>query len=306
MNPDIAKALVEFQQKLKGFPNKNKTVKGAKFKYSYADLDEVINAIRPALLLAGLYFTQECIKDEEREGFVKVKTTVIHKSGASHDFASSCPMQPPGTNACQSFGSSMTFARRYALVGVFGIPTVDNDANFTDFQIIDPEVDEKKPREEPKKTSHRSLRGQAKKEEREEQRAPRAPRAPRRPRNEKTDIEKPNFDKPAAPLIPKFDFIPEACRGQNPRTLTVDMFKFAADIRRGVLDEHKPRLAKPQRDAIRILLESVDEYCTEYMNKLGMHYPDAHIDKPDAIAEIIKDIEESGKKPSEAIDEVPF
>ncbi len=91
-------------------------------KYKYADLGSVIAAIKPSLINHGLAFTQPCQPSEDG---VTVRTVLHHASGESLDLGSL--FVPANKKDAQGFGSALTYARRYALVSAFGVPTEDDD-----------------------------------------------------------------------------------------------------------------------------------------------------------------------------------
>jgi ERF superfamily len=92
--------------------------------YKYADLGSVIDAIKPALINHGLFFTQ---RTELSDGGAVVKTVLHHASGGSMDLG--VLFVPANQNNAQGFGSALTYARRYALVTAFGVPTEDDDGS---------------------------------------------------------------------------------------------------------------------------------------------------------------------------------
>lgn len=91
-------------------------------KYKYADLGSVIAAIKPSLINHGLAFTQPCQPSEDG---VTVRTVLHHTSGEWLDLGSL--FVPANKKDAQGFGSALTYARRYALVSAFGVPTEDDD-----------------------------------------------------------------------------------------------------------------------------------------------------------------------------------
>lgn len=94
------------------------------FKSKYADLGSVIEALRPILAAHHLYFIQRC---EPSEDGVIVHTVGRHVSGSEIDFGKL--YVPANKRDAQGFGSALTYARRYALVTAFGVPTEDDDGN---------------------------------------------------------------------------------------------------------------------------------------------------------------------------------
>jgi len=114
-------------------------------KYKYADLSSVIAAIKPALINNGLAFTQPC--EPTGEG-VTVRTMLHHVSGEALDLGSL--FVPANKRDAQGFGSALTYARRYALVSAFGVPTEDDDGNAAVASMS---------RQEPKQEPKRGLDG---------------------------------------------------------------------------------------------------------------------------------------------------
>jgi len=92
------------------------------FKSSYADLNSVIKAIKEPFAKFGLAYTQFPITGDNGIG---VTTRLIHESGEWIECGFFLPLtkQDP-----QAAGSAITYARRYALQAMAGIPAVDDDA----------------------------------------------------------------------------------------------------------------------------------------------------------------------------------
>lgn len=101
-----------------------KSANNPHFRSKYADLSSVIAAIKPALVANNLFFTQ-CPRP--CEGGVAVET-VLHHAGGEH-LALGTITVPVNKNDAQAYGSALTYARRYALVTAFGVPTEDDDGN---------------------------------------------------------------------------------------------------------------------------------------------------------------------------------
>lgn len=92
------------------------------FKSKYADLTSVVKAIKEPFANHGLSYTQfPCAAD----GCVGVTTRLMHSSG---QWLESAYMLPMVKNDPQAAGSAITYARRYALQAMAGIPTADDDA----------------------------------------------------------------------------------------------------------------------------------------------------------------------------------
>ncbi len=113
----MAKAFAAIEGAVKGKVN-------PAFRSKYADLSSVIDAIKPALVDNGLWFTQ---RTQKADGGVIIETVILHSSGQSM----SCgPLFMPATKQdAQGYGSALTYARRYSLMAAFGVPAEDDDGN---------------------------------------------------------------------------------------------------------------------------------------------------------------------------------
>jgi hypothetical protein len=90
----------------------------------YADITSIIEALKPALINHGLFFTQH---PQPSENGVTVETMLHHAGGESLSLGAL--FVPANKNDAQGFGSALTYARRYALVTAFGVPVEDDDGN---------------------------------------------------------------------------------------------------------------------------------------------------------------------------------
>lgn len=93
------------------------------FKSSYADLNAVVDAVRIPFAENGLSYSQFPVMDDNRVG---VETILMHESG---EFIASTLMLPTGKLDAQAAGSAITYARRYSLQAIAGIPAEDDDGN---------------------------------------------------------------------------------------------------------------------------------------------------------------------------------
>lgn len=93
------------------------------YQSSYADLGSVIRAIKESFANNGLSYTQFPVRDEAGAG---VETILMHESG---QWIKSSYTLPLAKFDAQSAGSCLTYARRYALQAIAGIPAVDDDGN---------------------------------------------------------------------------------------------------------------------------------------------------------------------------------
>ena len=95
------------------------------FKSKYADLNSVVDAIRIPFSNNGLSYSQFPLF---ADGKVGVETILMHESG---EWVSSVLMLPMVKQDPQAAGSAITYARRYALQSIAGIPSEDDDGQST-------------------------------------------------------------------------------------------------------------------------------------------------------------------------------
>ena len=117
----LAKALAQCQGEIS---NATKNAINPHFKSKYADLGEVLDAIRPFSSKYGLAFSQ--CPSMKADGRFYIETVLLHESGEYIIF------EPSETtlsrNDAQGVGSATTYLRRYSIAGVFGIAQEDDDA----------------------------------------------------------------------------------------------------------------------------------------------------------------------------------
>ncbi len=95
------------------------------FKSKYADLATVWDAGREVFAAEGLAVIQ--LPCEAPLGQVGLRTIITHKSGQSLEEKFFLPVAQ--ANNPQAVGSALTYAKRYALLGAFGIAPEDDDGN---------------------------------------------------------------------------------------------------------------------------------------------------------------------------------
>ncbi len=117
---NIAKALVKAQ--LEMITPKKGSVNPF-FKNKYADLNDVLAAVVPALNNNGIVLLQPLVNIEGKNF---VKTVLMHESGEI--FESLAEIFCKNTNDAQAYGSGVTYARRYSLSSICGIGSEDDDA----------------------------------------------------------------------------------------------------------------------------------------------------------------------------------
>ena len=94
------------------------------FKSSYADLTSVIKVIKEPFAKHGLSFVQLPVTSTGGNG-IGVSTMLMHNSGQWIQGEYLLPMDKVTP---QGAASSITYARRYALQSLVGIPSVDDDS----------------------------------------------------------------------------------------------------------------------------------------------------------------------------------
>jgi hypothetical protein len=120
----LLKSLAAFQQEVKVI---HKETQG--YGYSYSDLPKIFSEVNPLLQKHGLGFTQLI---NSQDGLNYLKTVLFHvESGEMIDSNTLIPyVQLKGMNDFQSFGSGVTYFRRYCLSSILGLVTdKDTDAS---------------------------------------------------------------------------------------------------------------------------------------------------------------------------------
>ena len=116
---ELAEAMAKAQGEMTN-PPKTRTVNAGKYSYAYAELDSIIDHVRPVLAKNGLAVIQRINTTAEA---VTLITDLVHESGQLID--STHPL-PKGC-AAQEFGSYLTYARRYSLCAILGIAAESDD-----------------------------------------------------------------------------------------------------------------------------------------------------------------------------------
>jgi hypothetical protein len=93
------------------------------FKSKYADLASVIEAIKVPLSANGIAFVQAT---DFEDSAVIVETILLHESG---EWISGRLRMQPTKNDPQGVGSAVTYAKRYGLQALVGVPSDDDDGN---------------------------------------------------------------------------------------------------------------------------------------------------------------------------------
>ena len=95
------------------------------FKSKFANLSAVIDVINGPLLDNGIVVEQ--FPMFHGDGMVAVNTVITHVDGHS-EAVNGIPF-PLGKKDAQGIGSAITYARRYALMSIFGLAPEDDDGN---------------------------------------------------------------------------------------------------------------------------------------------------------------------------------
>jgi hypothetical protein len=135
----LAKARVDFEPIVRTKTVTVKTDRGS-YTFSYAPLEDILAAVMEALSAHGLVLVSGI--DQGADGGVVLHTRLMHASG---QWLESCVHV--GRHAkMQEMGSSLTYARRYAITGLLGISADDDDdANAADGNTITAQTSRQRP-----------------------------------------------------------------------------------------------------------------------------------------------------------------
>lgn len=120
---ELAKALAEAQGKFTFALKDSMADMGTKGgRRKYADLQAVIEAVKPHLAAAGLAVVQAPMPNPNG---ISLRTTLMHSSGQWIAGQIDLPIDRMG--GIQGMGSALTYARRYALSALVGIAADEDD-----------------------------------------------------------------------------------------------------------------------------------------------------------------------------------
>lgn len=88
------------------------------FKNTYADINAIMNVVKPLLTKHGIVITQPCMGR-------KVYTVLQYGDSHIHSYISI----PDTITDPQKYGSAITYFRRYTLVSLLGLQAEDDDGN---------------------------------------------------------------------------------------------------------------------------------------------------------------------------------
>jgi hypothetical protein len=103
------------------------TQSGTRFRYTYAELDEIARTVNPILAEVGLSYTWDSAEDGAALTCI---CTLRHVSGHSVSSRFTCPIDSTARmSGPQRTAAALTYARRQAMVQVLGLTTTDPDTD---------------------------------------------------------------------------------------------------------------------------------------------------------------------------------
>jgi len=123
MYTDLIAAQQEFPTIRKDNTANVPTKSGGSFKYTYADLADILDAVRPVLHKHNFALVQAT---DVENGDMLVITRLHHTSGES--VVGRYPVRCANPSNPQDVGGALTYARRYALMALLGLAAEDDDA----------------------------------------------------------------------------------------------------------------------------------------------------------------------------------
>jgi hypothetical protein len=118
---ELASALSKAQGQIE---DATKTGLNPAFRSKYADLAAVRAVIREPLFVNDLAIMQ--FPRAASNGGVEVETMLVHKTG---EFVSETLQIPLAKQDAHGYGSAITYARRYGLMGILALAAEDDDGN---------------------------------------------------------------------------------------------------------------------------------------------------------------------------------
>lgn len=121
----IAPALVKAQKEI---TSALKDADNPFFKSKYADLASIITAVKGPLNNYGIAILQGVTTSANA---VQVETLLMHETGefVSNTIELPVKVDKGGSATAQDYGSAITYAKRYGLQSLVGVPSEDDDGN---------------------------------------------------------------------------------------------------------------------------------------------------------------------------------
>lgn len=120
----LAKAQAAFQPIVKNREVQITMKSGGKFKFRYADIDEITAKTRPALAANGLSILQP-IQSDPATGATWIDTMLTHSDGGV--ITSRVDIKPAASYSDpKEFGATVTYVRRYAVTALLGVAADDD------------------------------------------------------------------------------------------------------------------------------------------------------------------------------------
>lgn len=114
-------AMLKLHEEMPAIPKKRTAKIGQSHSYSYADISDVLQAIRPKLADCGLVVCQDT---KSTDHGLEVTTRLYHSSG---EWIEGEPVvMPVGKGTAQDIGAASTYGRRYSLAALLAIATDDD------------------------------------------------------------------------------------------------------------------------------------------------------------------------------------
>ncbi|MEM1973707.1 MAG: ERF family protein [Thermoplasmata archaeon] len=135
---EFFKSLTQFQKEVPVI-QKDQVVlnKDGSVRYKYASLDKITETIKPFLTKYGLSYRFETHFEEKH---IEIKCIITHIMGHSEVTSFKIPVDSsPNMSDIQKYGSSITYARRYALSLALGLTTDEDDDGNTQNHITLPD-----------------------------------------------------------------------------------------------------------------------------------------------------------------------
>jgi hypothetical protein len=119
---ELALALSRFQGEVRDAEKDSKA-----YNYKYAKLDQLFDIVRPILCKHGLSFIQPAQISSGQE--LEVETWILHESGQYISSSLKVPtdFESKNANDLQKIGMAISYAKRYAIMGMLGLCQKDED-----------------------------------------------------------------------------------------------------------------------------------------------------------------------------------